>query len=74
MAERQNDISKNRRPRAPRFALTREEAADSIGMHVDTFREHVQPELRVVQVGRLQLIPPAELESWVRDNARRPFD
>lgn len=54
----------------PRFLLTRQEAAASLGMSVDTFERRVQPLLRVVHSGQLILIPPRELERWVEENAR----
>ena len=53
----------------PRFALTREEAAASIGMSVDSFERYVQPELKLVRKGKLRLVPVGELERWVNDNA-----
>ena len=53
----------------PRLALTKAEAAASIGCSVDFLEEHVQSELRVVRRGRLVLIPVAELERWLRENA-----
>lgn len=53
-----------------RFLLTKKEAAASLGMSVDTFERRVQPFLKVVVVGQLVLVPPAELERWVRANAR----
>jgi hypothetical protein len=39
-------------------------------MSVDTFERRVQPFVRVVLCGQLVLVTPAELERWVRDNAR----
>jgi excisionase family DNA binding protein len=60
------------RPRerdVPRFSLTRSEAATSLGVSVDFFEQHVQPELRLVRRGRLVLVPTAELERWVAQNA-----
>jgi hypothetical protein len=53
-----------------RFAYTRQEAADSLGMSVDTFERRVQPFIRVVPCGQLVLVPPSEIERWVRENAR----
>jgi excisionase family DNA binding protein len=53
----------------PRITLTRAEAANSLGMSVDHFERHVQPELRVVRSGRLVLVPVAELEKWSERNA-----
>ncbi|MEA2496364.1 MAG: hypothetical protein QOJ29_4275, partial [Thermoleophilaceae bacterium] len=53
----------------PRFALTREEAARSLGMSLDSFERYVQPELKLIRKGKLRLVPVAELERWVEDNA-----
>lgn len=55
----------------PRFALTRAEAAESIGMSVDSFERHVQPELRLVRRGKIRLVPVAELQRWLNENAER---
>jgi hypothetical protein len=53
----------------PRLALRPSEAAASIGVGEDYFTEHVRPELRLVRRGRKKLIPLAELERWVGENA-----
>jgi hypothetical protein len=53
----------------PRYALTPSEAASSIGVGPDFFDEHVAPELRLVRRGRKRLVPVAELERWVSENA-----
>lgn len=54
----------------PRYALTRREAAASLGMSVDMFERKVQPVIKVIARGQLVLVPIAELERWVRENAR----
>lgn len=54
----------------PRLLLTRQEAAASLGMSVDHFEKHVQPLIKVVPCGQLLLVPPAELERWVREHSR----
>jgi excisionase family DNA binding protein len=51
--------------------LRRAEAAEALGMSLDTFERHVQDELRIVRRGRLRLIPVAELERWLAQNAAR---
>jgi excisionase family DNA binding protein len=51
-----------------RVALTRTEAADSLGVSVDHFERHVQPQLRIVRAGRLVLVRRAELERWARES------
>jgi hypothetical protein len=55
----------------PRLALTREEAAAAIGMSLDSFERHVQPTLRLVRLGRMRLVPVAELDRWLSENAER---
>jgi hypothetical protein len=53
----------------PRLALAREEAAASLGMSLDSFERHVQPTLRLVRLGRMRLVPVAELERWLAEHA-----
>jgi len=50
------------------------EAAGALGMSIDSFERYVQPELRLVRRGKLRLIPVAEIERWLRDNASRALD
>ncbi len=49
----------------PRLALTREEAAASLGVSLTFFAEKIQPELRIVRRGNVRLIPIRELEKWL---------
>ena len=49
---------------ANRLALTKAEAADALGVSVDHFERHVQPELRVIRSGRKVLVPCTELSRW----------
>jgi len=55
----------------PRVTLSREEAASALGMSLDSFERHVQPDLRIVRCGRLRLVPVAELDRWAREEAER---
>lgn len=57
---------------ALRFALTREEAAASLGMSLDSFERYVQSEVRLVRRGRLRLVPVRDLAEWVERSAERP--
>jgi hypothetical protein len=57
----------------PRVALSRREAALSLGMSLDSFERHVQPELRLIRQGKLPLVPVAELERWANESAESVF-
>jgi excisionase family DNA binding protein len=54
-----------------RLALTKAEAAASIGVSVDFLEQHVIHELRVVRRGRRVLIAVRELDRWLETNASR---
>ncbi len=56
----------------PRYLLSRHEAAGSLGMSIKTFERRVQPFIQTVQSGQLVLIPPTELERWVREHLLGP--
>lgn len=57
------------RSQVPRVALSRQEAAIALGMSLDSFERHVQPELRLIRRGKLRLVPLVELERWAIENA-----
>jgi excisionase family DNA binding protein len=49
--------------------MTRAEAAGALGVSINSFERHVQPELRIVRRGKLRLIPVSEIERWLEENA-----
>jgi hypothetical protein len=49
--------------------MTRAEAARALGMSINPFERHVQPELRIVRRGKLRLIPVREIERRLEENA-----
>lgn len=53
----------------PRIALRLGEAADALGVSHDYFRKYIAPELRIVRVGRVQLVPVSELRRWIDEHA-----
>jgi hypothetical protein len=57
-----------------RLALTRAEAAATLGISVDSFERYVQPDLRLIRRGRLRLVPVIELERWLDSNAERVLE
>jgi len=58
-----------RPPDRPRVALTRQEAAEALGVSVDHLERYVLGELRVIHCGRLVLVPVGELDRWANDHA-----
>lgn len=58
----------------PRLALTREEAAEALGIGLTTFKTQVQPHLRMVRRGKVRMIPVTELQRWLQENAERVLD
>jgi hypothetical protein len=57
-----------------RLALTKREAAAALGMSVDSFERHVQPELRVVRRGKLRIVALSEIERWLRENGAKTIE
>ena len=57
------------RANGQRLAVTRAEAARSLGVSINSFERHVQPELKIVRRGKLRLIPVREIERWLEENA-----
>ncbi len=53
----------------PRLLLSRKEAAQALGVSVDTFERRVQPVIKLVPCGQLLLVPVKELERWCDEHA-----
>jgi hypothetical protein len=76
MSARRDDVARlttsanGRQRHAPgRLAVTRAEAARALGVSINSFERHVQPELKIVRRGKLRLIPVREIERWLEENA-----
>ena len=52
-----------------RLALTKSEAAESLGISVDSLELYVLPDVRVCRAGRLVLISVDELRRWLDRNS-----
>lgn len=62
-------MSKDGASPRPRLAVNKTDAAGMLGVSVDFFDEHIEPELRSVRRGRRVLFPVCELEAWLDRNA-----
>jgi excisionase family DNA binding protein len=58
-------------PATPALALTVEQAAAAMSVSYDTWREHIEPEVRLVRIGRRKLVPVSELQAWLDRRAER---
>jgi hypothetical protein len=52
----------------PRLALNVKEACAALGVSWDVWREHVEPDVRLVRIGTRKLVPVAELERWLAEH------
>jgi excisionase family DNA binding protein len=52
-----------------RLALSRAEAAQTLGVSVDFFDEHIAREVKAVRRGSRRLFPVRELETWLDRSA-----
>ena len=55
----------------PRLALSRTEAAQAIGISLDSFERHVQGELPCVYVGARRIYPVHAIEAWLEKEATK---
>ncbi|HEY4916554.1 MAG TPA: hypothetical protein VIH92_06575 [Solirubrobacteraceae bacterium] len=54
---------------APILALSVEQACEALGVSWDTWRTHIEPDMRLVRLGRRKLIPVSELQAWLDRHA-----
>lgn len=66
-------IEQAHRPAAPRLALGIGEACDALGVGWDLWHEQIEPEIRLVRLGRRKLVPVSELRAWLERHAARAF-
>lgn len=58
----------------PRLALNVEEACAALGLSWKAWREHVEPHVKMVRVGRCKRVSVAELERWLAAHGDRAGD
>jgi len=55
----------------PQLALRVKDAAQALGMSVDSFERYVEPDLKLLRLGKMKLVPTYELQRFVNENACR---
>ena len=56
---------------APAIALSIENACAALDVSWDFWREHIEPQVRVIRVGRLKRVAVRELERWASEHGER---
>ena len=51
------------------LALSKQEAAQALGVSVNFFEQEIAHELRMVRRGRRRLVPVSEIERWLEREA-----
>jgi hypothetical protein len=59
------------KPATPAIALSIENACAALDVSWDFWRENIEPELRVIRVGRLKRVSVAELQRWAEQHGER---
>lgn len=59
---------------AGRITLSKQEAADALGVSVDFLEKRVIPDIRTISRGSRVLIPRDELDSWSKTSRGRHLD
>jgi hypothetical protein len=62
-------VSAPAKPQPPALALNVQDAAASLSVSWDTWRDHIEPNVRIVRLGRRKLVPVTELQRWLDDHA-----
>jgi hypothetical protein len=57
------------KPQTPALALCVQDAAAALSVSWDTWREHIEPDVRIVRIGRRKLVPVTELQRWLDSHA-----
>lgn len=53
----------------PRLAVNVKEACSSLGVSWDVWKEHIEPDVKLVRIGSRKLVPLSELQRWLDNNA-----
>jgi hypothetical protein len=57
------------KPTTPALALSIEQACASLGVSWDTWKASIEPDVRLVRLGRRKLVPVTELQRWLDKHA-----
>ena len=58
----------------PTLALSVEQACAALGVSWDTWHTTIEPDVRIVRLGRRKLIPVASIERWLDEHAETTLE
>jgi len=58
----------------PRLSLKVQEAAEALGVSWDTWKAHIEPDVRLVRIGARKLVPITELQRWLDEHAESTLE
>jgi hypothetical protein len=61
----------NIKPPTPALALNVEQACAALGVSWDTWKAHIEPDVRIVRLGGRKLVPVSELQRWLDERGER---
>jgi hypothetical protein len=59
------------KPQTPALALSVEQACQALGVSWDTWRARIEPDVKLVRLGRRKLIAVTELQRWLDEHGER---
>jgi hypothetical protein len=59
------------KPNTPALGLSVEQACAALSVSWDFWREHIEPDVRIVRVGRRKIVPTTELQKWLDAHAEK---
>jgi hypothetical protein len=62
------------KPSTPALALSVEQACQALSVSWDTWKAHIESDVKVVRIGRRKLVPVRELERWLADHAENVLE
>lgn len=58
----------------PVLALNVEQACEALGVSWKVWREHVEPEIKLLRLGRCKRVPVVELERFIAEHAENVLE
>ena len=56
------------------LALSVQQACEALGVSWDVWHKSIEPDVRIVRLGRRKLIPVSELQRWLDEHAERVLE